>query len=159
MWQAFELIHATFKAGAELYLEDMLPALDNFVQYGSVHLIQSPQYLNAMFSMVNDMFTDEKVGGVDRICACKLAEGMMLSLRGGIDQHVVAFVSIKSPNIRVITNPMQVEMAMRTLTNEQVKVKSYRIHLMEMVINAIYYNPVCAHSHLKSLYTDKALRS
>ena len=33
-------------------------------------------------------------------------------------------------------------MAMRTLTNEQVKVKSYRIHLMEMVINAIYYNPV-----------------
>lgn len=41
---------------------------------------------------------------------------------------------------------MQVEMAMRTLTNEQVKVKSYRIHLMEMVINAIYYNPVRTHS-------------
>jgi hypothetical protein len=40
---------------------------------------------------------------------------------------------------------MQVEMAMRTLTNDQVKVKSYRIHLMEMVINAIYYNPVCCH--------------
>lgn len=34
-------------------------------------------------------------------------------------------------------------MAMRTLTNSEVKVKSYRIHLMEMVINAIYYNPVC----------------
>lgn len=32
---------------------------------------------------------------------------------------------------------------MRTLTNVEVKVKSYRIHLMEMVINAIYYNPVC----------------
>jgi hypothetical protein len=93
MWQAFELIHATFKAGAELYLEDMLPALDNFVQYGSAHLIQSPNYTNAMFSMVQDMFADEKVGGVDRICACKLAEGMMLSLRGHIDQHVVAFVS------------------------------------------------------------------
>jgi hypothetical protein len=146
MWQAFELIHATFKAGAELYLEDMLPALDNFVQYGNLHLIQSPQYLNAMFSMVNDMFTDEKVGGVDRICACKLAEGMMLSLRGGIDQHVVAFVSITSINLRMITNSTQVEMAMRTLTNDQVKVKSYRIHLMEMVINAIYYNPVCPRS-------------
>jgi hypothetical protein len=33
-------------------------------------------------------------------------------------------------------------MAMRTLTNSDIKVKSYRIHLMEMVINAIYYNPV-----------------
>jgi len=33
---------------------------------------------------------------------------------------------------------------MRTLTNSEVKVKSYKIHLMEMVINAIYYNPVLA---------------
>ena len=94
MWQAFELIHATFKAGAELYLEDMLPALDNFVQYGSQALVQNPQYLDAMFSMVRDMFTDEKVGGVDRICACKLAEGIMLSIRGHCDQYVHAFVSL-----------------------------------------------------------------
>ncbi|KAF4613370.1 hypothetical protein G7Y89_g15517 [Cudoniella acicularis] len=128
MWQAFELIHATFKAGAELYLEDMLPALDNFVQYGQQHLITTPQYLEAMFGMVSDMFTDEKVGGVDRICACKLAEGIMLSLRGHADQYVVAFV----------------EMAMRMLSNADIKVKSYKIHLMEMVINAIYYNPVLA---------------
>src|ERR1700712_2280951 len=92
MWSAFELIHATFKAGAELYLEDMLPALDNFVQYGSVHLVQTPQYLDAIFGMVADMFADEKVGGVDKICACKLAEGMMLSLRGHIDQYVLQFV-------------------------------------------------------------------
>jgi len=128
MWQAFELIHQTFKAGAELYLEDMLPALDNFVQYGAQHLVQTPAYMDAMFSMVQDMFQDDKVGGVDRICACKLAEGMMLSLRGHIDQYVLAFV----------------EMAMTTLTNSDVKVKSYKIHLMEMVINAIYYNPVLA---------------
>jgi hypothetical protein len=93
MWSAFELIHATFKAGAELYLEDMLPALDNFVQYGSQHLIHTPGYMDAMFGMVQDMFADEKVGGVDRICACKLAEGMMLSLRGHADQYVLAFVS------------------------------------------------------------------
>ena len=33
-------------------------------------------------------------------------------------------------------------MAMRTLSNKETKVKSYRIHLMEMVINAIYYDPV-----------------
>jgi importin-7 len=97
MWSAFELIHATFKAGAELYLEDMLPALDNFVQYGSQHLIHTPAYMDAMFGMVQDMFADEKVGGVDRICACKLAEGMMLSLRGHADQYVLAFVSFGIP--------------------------------------------------------------
>ncbi|CAL3973064.1 unnamed protein product [Diplocarpon coronariae] len=134
MWQAFELIHATFKAGAELYLEDMLPALDNFVQYGASHLIQTPAYLDAMFGMVQDMFADEKVGGVDRICACKLAEGIMLSLRGAADQYVQAFIG----------------MAMRTLTNSEIKVKSYKIHLMEMIINAIYYNPVLALHILES---------
>jgi hypothetical protein len=126
MWQAFELIHNTFKSGAELYLEDMLPALDNFVQYGASHLAQKPEYVQALYGMVQDMFQDQKVGGVDRICACKLAEAMMLSLRGHIDQSVTGFIS----------------MAMLVLSGNEVKVKSYKIHLMEMVINAIYYNPM-----------------
>ena len=30
------------------------------------------------------------------------------------------------------------------LNNQEVKVKSYRVHLVEMVINAIYYNPQLA---------------
>ncbi|TPX14929.1 uncharacterized protein E0L32_005038 [Thyridium curvatum] len=126
MWQAFELIHATFKSGAELYLEDMLPALDNFVQYGAPHLVQKPEYVEALFSMVSDMFTDGKVGGVDRVCACKLAEAMMLSLPGQIDNAVRGFIT----------------MAMNVLSTQDVKIKSYKIHLMEMVINSIYYNPV-----------------
>ncbi|KAI0600738.1 importin-beta domain-containing protein [Biscogniauxia sp. FL1348] len=134
MWQAFELIHATFKSGAELYLEDMLPALDNFVQYGVPQLIQKPEYVGALYSMVQDMFQDQKVGGVDRICACKLAEAMMLSLRGHIDQSVTGFIA----------------MAMMVLSGNDVKVKSYKIHLMEMVINAIYYNPVLTLAILES---------
>jgi hypothetical protein len=126
MWKAFELVHSTFKSGAELYLEDMLPALDNFVQYGAPQLIEKPQYVEALFSMVSDMFTDNKVGGVDRICACKLAEAMMLSLRGHINNCVHGFVN----------------MAMGVLVSQDVKLKSYKIHLMEMVINAIYYDPI-----------------
>lgn len=126
MWQAFELIHATFKSGAELYLEDMLPALDNFVQYGAAQLTQKPEYVQALYGMVQDMFQDQKVGGVDRICACKLAEAMMLSLRGHIDQSVTGFIA----------------MSMIVLSGNDIKVKSYKIHLMEMVINAIYYNPI-----------------
>ncbi|EEY15862.1 importin-7 [Verticillium alfalfae VaMs.102] len=126
MWQAFELIHATFKAGAELYLEDMLPALDNFVQYGAPHLIQKQEYVEALFSMISDMFSDAKVGGVDRICACKLAEALMLNLRGHIDNYVLRFI----------------EFAMSVLTATDVKIKAYKIHLMELVINAIHYNPI-----------------
>lgn len=128
MWQAFELIHRTFKAGAELYLEDMLPALDNFVQFGVPQLIQKPEYVEALYTMVSDMFVDEnKVGGIDRICACKLAEAMMLSLPGHIDNCVSGFITMA---MTVLTAP------------DEPKVKSYKIHLMEMVINAIYYNPI-----------------
>jgi len=134
MWQAFELIHSTFKSGAELYLEDMLPALDNFVQYGAGHLTTKPEYVEALYSMVADLFVDGKLGGVDRICACKLAEAMMLSLRGAINQHVEGFIN----------------MGMGVLASEEIKVKSYKVHLMEMVICAIHYDPILSLSTLES---------
>ena len=128
MWQAFELIHRTFKAGAELYLEDMLPALENFVNYGTDRLIQQPEYLEAIVDMVRTIFKDDKVGGVDRICGCKLAEIIMLDMRDHVNKYVPEFIIL----------------AMAVLTNDEGKVKSLRIHLMEVVINAIYYNPALA---------------
>ncbi|KAJ5559687.1 hypothetical protein N7504_010966 [Penicillium tannophilum] len=134
MWQAFELIHKTFKAGAELYLEDMLPALDNYVAYGSDMLVQNPAYLAAIVGMVEDIFRDDKVGGVDRICGCKLAETLMLNLRGHIDQYI----------------PLFIELAMTVIDADEARTKTYRIHLMEMVINAIYYNPVLSLQVLES---------
>ena len=136
MWGAFELIHKTFKEGAELYLEDMLPALDNFVAYGQPTLIAKPQYLAAMVGMVRDIFNDPKVGGVDRICGCKLAESIMLNLRGHVDNYVPVFI----------------ELAMNVLAGNSGKtlVKSYKIHLMEMVVNGIYYNPLLAMRVLES---------
>ena len=128
MWQAFGLMHKTFKSGAELYLEDMLPALDNFVSYGAETMAQNPIYIEALVGMVSDIFGDEKVGGMDRICGCKLAEAIMLNLRGHVDRYIPTFV----------------DLAMRVLASNELKVKSYRIHLMEMVINSIYYNPLLA---------------
>ncbi|PSN67326.1 ARM repeat-containing protein [Corynespora cassiicola Philippines] len=134
MWQAFELIHRTFKAGAELYLEDMLPALENFVNYGTQNLIQNRAYLDAIIDMVRTIFKDEKVGGVDRICGCKLAEIIMLNMRGHVDDYVPELISL----------------TMTVLSNDDPKVKALRIHLMEVVINAIYYNPVLALHVLES---------
>jgi hypothetical protein len=115
-------------------IADMLPALDKFVSYGSETLSANPAYLGAVISMVQDIFHDDKVGGVDRICGCKLAEAVMLNLRGRVDDHISKFI----------------ELGMTTLTNQELKVKSYRIHLMEMVINAIYYNPTLALHILES---------
>ncbi len=112
----------------------MLPALENFVSYGADALIQNKAYLEAVVDMVRVIFGDSKVGGVDRICGCKLAEIIMLSLRGNVDAYVPEFI----------------QLAMTVLTNDELKVKSLRIHLMEIVINAIYYNPVLALHVLES---------
>ena len=112
----------------------MLPALDNFVAYGSERLLQNPGYLQAMVSMVQETFLSDRFGGVDRICGCKLAESMMLNLRGHVDQHIPTFV----------------ELGMTKLMTDEPKVKSYRVHLMEMIINAIYYNASLALHVLES---------
>ena len=45
-------------------------------------------------------------------------------------------------------------MAMKILTNLEVKVKLYKIHLMEMVINAIFYNPVSIWSNPNNYTLD-----
>ena len=108
--------------------QDMLPALDNFVSYGTATLIQTPAYIQALVSMVSDIFHDEKVGGMDRIYGCKLAESIMLNLRGHVNQYIPEFIKL----------------AMTVISGNELKVKSYRIHLMEMVINAIYYSPILA---------------
>ena len=134
MWQAFEYMHKTFRAGAELYLEDMLPALDNFVAYGADTMIQTPAYIEAVVGMVQDIFRDEKVGAMDRVCGCRLSETIMLNLRGHVNQYVPRFI----------------DLAMTVIASNELKVKSYRIHLLEMVINAIYYNPILTLRHLEA---------
>jgi hypothetical protein len=112
----------------------MLPALENFVNYGTQTLIQNRPYLDAIVDMVRTIFKDDKVGGVDRICGCKLAEIIMLNMRGHVDDYAPEFIAL----------------TMQVLTNEEPKVKSLKIHLMEVVINAIYYNPALALHVLES---------
>ena len=114
--------------------KDMLPALDNYVAYGSATLVQNPTYLRALVGMVEDIFRNDGVGGVDRICGCKLAETVMLHLRGYIDEYI----------------PLFIELAMNILETGEVKTKSYRIHLIEVVVNAIYNNPVLSLQFLES---------
>ncbi|RVD85252.1 uncharacterized protein DFL_003578 [Arthrobotrys flagrans] len=126
MWMIFGLIHATFKDKAEFYVEEMLPALDNYVTYGADVMKQNPTYLDAIYDIIQTIFVHDKLGAMDRICGCKLAEAVLLNLRGHADVYLSRLI----------------ELPMLCLTAENhAKVKAYRVHLMEMVINCIYYNP------------------
>lgn len=124
MWQIFKLIHRSFKDRSEIFIEEMLPALDNYVSYGHEMLKQQPEYLEAIFDIIQTIFTNERLGAMDRICGCKLAEAVLLNMRGHVDKYLNHFI----------------EIAMQCLLAD-CEVKTYRVHLMEMVINCIYYNP------------------
>lgn len=124
MWNVFTMIHRSFKDRAEIYIEEMLPALDNYVSYGHEMLKQNPEYMEAIFDIIQTIFTHDRLGAMDRICGCKLAEAVLLNMRGHADKYLTHFI----------------EIAMQCLTSGN-EAKSYRIHLMEMVINCIYYNP------------------
>ena len=77
---------------------------------------------------------EDKIGSVDRICGCKLVEIIMINLRGRIDEYIPEFISF----------------GMVHLISEEPKVKSLKVHLMEVVINAVYYNPLLALHVLES---------
>jgi hypothetical protein len=124
MWQIFTLIHRSFKDRAEIFIEEMLPALDNYVSYGYEMLKQNPEYMEAIFDIIQTIFTNDRLGAMDRICGCKLAEAVLLNMRGHADKYLNHFI----------------EIAMQCLL-APCEIKSYRVHLMEMVINCIYYNP------------------
>lgn len=118
----------------------MLPALENYVNYGTETLIQNRSYLEAIVDMIRTIFKDDKVGGVDRICGCKLAEIIMLNMRGHVDDYVPEFIMLAST----------------ILFNDEPKVKSLRIHLMEVIVNAIYYNgPLTLHVLESNGWTNK----
>lgn len=124
MWTCFELMHKTYKSGGELYMEDMLPALENFVSFGSAQLMQREAYFVAMLDIVVTNLSAGLSESVDRICGCRLAEVLLLNMRGFIDKQI----------------PQIIALVMRILTSETQATSIFKLHLMEVVINAIYCN-------------------
>jgi hypothetical protein len=70
----------------------MLPALDNFVSFGGDVIKSRPHYIDMLADIYTESIANDQLGQSDRINGCKLAESLLLHLRGGID-HVGYFVS------------------------------------------------------------------
>ena len=64
----------------------MLPSLDNFISYGGQHIAQTPAYIQMLVEIFDTTITSPHLGAEERCCACKIAESMLLNMRGTIDQ-------------------------------------------------------------------------
>ena len=69
----------------------MLPALDNFVSFGGDVIKSRPDYIDMLVDMYTVSISNEQLGQNDRVNGSKLAECLLLHLRGSID-HVGSFI-------------------------------------------------------------------
>lgn len=106
MWPVYELTYRLFKADAVDFLDgrhafldtvallspyaavipEMLPSLDNFVSFGTDVFKARQDYRQMALDIYTTAITSEHLGENDAVNGCKLAESLLLNLRGFIDE-------------------------------------------------------------------------
>lgn len=63
----------------------MLPSLDNFLSYGADVIKTHQEYKQMLVDVYITSISNEQLGENDRVNGSKLAESILLNLRGSID--------------------------------------------------------------------------
>lgn len=63
----------------------MLPTLDNFISYGSETIKANNDYKRMLVDIYTASLTVEHLGENDKVNGSKLAESILLNLRGSVD--------------------------------------------------------------------------
>jgi len=69
----------------------MLPSLDNFVSFGSDVIKARADYKQMLFEIYRLAMCSDQLGENDRVNGSKLAESMLLNLRGSLDDVCFLF--------------------------------------------------------------------
>jgi hypothetical protein len=110
----------------------MLPTLDNFVSFGADVFKARPDYTQMLLDIYSTSLISEHLGESDRVDACRLAESVLLNLRGHVD------------------NSLQPIVATALAHSEQASTNALRLAILEVLINAVLYNPSAALHILES---------
>ncbi|OAV95089.1 hypothetical protein PTTG_03903 [Puccinia triticina 1-1 BBBD Race 1] len=129
-WELFDIIYDVFKTSGADFVAEMFPALDNYLSYGGSYISSHPDTLNKMLDIYLSTMTSKTASCSDRIIACKLADSVLLCLRGHADGAVPMFLE---HTMRIIQQGIT--------TIDPITTKALLMHALEVVLNAIYYNP------------------
>ena len=116
MWHIFGLIYTTFKDNVSENIEEMLPALSNYICYGRESFRTNPDLQRCMVELIECVIKQPYSEETDKTISCVLIETMLLNLRGAVDVYVGRFL----------------EFAILTLKG-QIKTTSYLVHILEVV--------------------------
>ncbi|KAH8091016.1 armadillo-type protein [Cristinia sonorae] len=137
-WQIFELSYKAFKNEAIDFLDEMLPALDNFLSYGTDVFKARPDYRHMIFDIYSTALTSDHLGDNDMVHACKLMECFLQNLRGHVDDYLEPIITTAS---KVIGTEKTTEL---------------RLSNFEVLINAVLYNPAATLHIMERLQTGSS---
>lgn len=141
MWKVFEAMANSFLNGTGVdYLAEMLSTFDNLVSYGTDVFRQNAQYRGMLLGIYEKAMTSEQLGLGDHISACRLADVMLLLLKGSIDEHV----------------PTIVQSVLPLLANEAKTTPALRKWAVIVVLDALVYDARLALQTLESAGATEA---
>ena len=97
-------------------------------------IAHNQEYKDILFDYVFTVFNTQRLGSQDQIAACRLVETILLHLPGQVDSYL-------SPVLDIVGAKLADE--------EEYKKPGYKVFLLEVIINAIYYNPVATSQYLE----------
>ncbi|GJJ15816.1 hypothetical protein Clacol_010094 [Clathrus columnatus] len=124
MWPIFELTYKLFQVDAQDFLEEMLPSIDNFISFGKDVFIQRADYRAMAVDIYRISMTSEHLGEADRVNGSKVAESLLLNLRGYLDDALPTFIS-----------------AALQCIDSKPSTRYLRINNLNVLVNCILYNP------------------
>ncbi|KAI9443408.1 ARM repeat-containing protein [Lactarius indigo] len=126
MWPVFELTYELFRTDAIDFLDEMLPSLDNFVSYGTDIFRSRADYRQKALDIYTTALSSDHLGDNDRVNGCKLAESLLLNLRGHIDDKLELIVATAFGHL------------------DKAETKAFELANLEVLINTVLYNPGAA---------------
>ncbi|KAI0754790.1 ARM repeat-containing protein [Daedaleopsis nitida] len=123
MWPVFELTYKLFKSDAVDFLDEMLPSLDNFVSFGTEMFKARPDYVQMVLDIYQTSINSDHLGENDAVNGCKLAESMLLNLRGTIDDALQPIIATALPVM------------------DKAETNGLRLANLNVLVNAVLYNP------------------
>ncbi|KAH9969835.1 ARM repeat-containing protein [Russula dissimulans] len=138
MWPVFELTYELFRTDAIDFLDEMLPSLDNFVSYGTDVFRARADYRQKALDIYTTALSSDHLGENDRVNGCKLAESVLLNLRGHVDDKLELIIATAFRHI------------------DGAETKAFELANLEVLINAVLYNPGAALALMDSQHSRGA---
>ncbi|KAL0569124.1 Nonsense-mediated mRNA decay protein 5 [Marasmius crinis-equi] len=126
MWPVFEITYKLFKSDAVDFLEEMLAPLDNFVSYGHEVIRNRPDYKQMLVDIYTTSLTNKQLGENDGVNGCKLAESVLLNLRGHVDDALQTYIVTALDHLQLAGTA------------------GLKLALLDVLVNAVLYNPSAA---------------